>query len=185
MPIDMSLAAKAPPRKTSNRVGTPASRQPVQSEAQSINSKRSQGLNGLAQLGQGIALMMGQYADAAAIGMHFPPIAAELANVADGSEMIAKPIDLIIEVGPYGALIAAGMPLVMQIMANHKMLDARKLHGQGVVPPEVLEAQMTAQMAKMQAQAMKEQQLAMREAQAAKAEYEEMMREPTREYSAV
>ena len=176
MPIDFSQAAKAPPRKTTT-TGRATNRPTVQVDVRSINQKRADGLLGLAQLGQGVALMMGQYADAAAIGQHFGPLAKELANVADDSEIIAKPIDIIIEVGPYGALIAAAMPLVMQIMANHKMLDATRLAGQGVVPPEVLEAQMKARVAKMQADAMREQQQAIREAQQAQQEYERMMAE--------
>lgn len=172
MPIDMSLAAKAPPRKAASR-GSKVT--PV--ETQSLNERRTKGLIELAQLGQGIALMFGQYADAAAIGRYFPPVATELSNVADTSDIVARPIDFLIEVGPYGALIAAAMPLAMQIMANHRVIDASKLAGQGVVPPEVLEAQMQAEMARMQADALKKQQQAINEARAAQAEYERMMAE--------
>lgn len=175
MPIDMSNA-KAPPKRAANTTKSPASRlSTVQQDVRTVNDKRTEGLIGASQLVQGLCLMTGQFADAAAIGRFFPPVAKELANVADGSEILAKPIDLIIEVGPYGALIAAGLPLVMQLMANHKMLDASRLGSQGVVPPEVLEAQMKAEVARMQADAMRQQQLAMKEAQAAQAEYEQMM----------
>jgi hypothetical protein len=172
MPIDMS-AAKAPPkRRASSAVKTAAQ---VQPEISTLNQRRTQGLIGLAQLGQGLCLMMGQYADAAAIGRFFPPLAQEVANVADTADVVAKPIDFLIEVGPYGALIAAGMPLVMQLMANHGALDASRLGGQGVVPPEVLDAQMRAQMAQMQTEALKQQQQAIAEAQRAQREFEEMM----------
>jgi hypothetical protein len=119
--------------------------------------------------------MTGLYADAAAIGQHFPPVAKELANIADGSEFLAKPIDLLIEVGPYGALVAAAMPLALQIMANHGIVDASRMMGQGVVPPEVLEAQMKAEMARMQADALRQQQEAIEEAQASQRAYETLL----------
>lgn len=173
MPIDMS-AAKAPPRKRTASSSARSSAVNVP-EVSTLNQRRTEGLLGLAQLGQGLCLMFGQYADAAAIGNHFPPLAKEVANVADSSDVVAKPLDLLIEVGPYGALVAAAMPLVMQLMANHKMLDASRLGGQGVVPPEVLESQMKAQVMQMQAQAMREQQMALNEAKRVEAEVADLM----------
>lgn len=173
MPIDMS-AAKAPPRKRAT-AGTASARiqsQPV--ETRTPNERRYEGLNGLAQLGQGLCLLVGQYADAAAIGQHFDPVARELANIADSSDFVAKPVDFLIEIGPYGALIAAVMPLALQIMANHKIIDATKLAGQGIVPPELLEAQMKTQVARMQAQAMKAQQEAMAETKRLQEEYDKL-----------
>jgi hypothetical protein len=177
MPIDMS-AAKAPPRKRAANTSN-AKQNTLSVETMSQTERRAKGLMELAQLGQGICLMAGLYADAAAIGQHFPPVAGELANVADSSDMIAKPIDFIIEVGPYGALIAAGMPLVMQILANHRVLKADMLLSQGVVPPELLEEQMKAQVARMQLEARKQQQQAMYEAQQAQKEFDAMMAEQT------
>lgn len=174
MAIDMSLA-KAPPKKTTGtrRVAAPT----PQIDTRSVNQKRNEGLLGLAQIGQGILWMVGQYADAAAIGQHWPPVAQELANVADTSDFVAKPIDFLIEVGPYGGLIAALLPLGLQIAANHGWVDATKLVGQGVVPPDVLEAQMKAQVAKMQADAMRAQQEALIEARKAQTKYEKIMAE--------
>ena len=175
MPIDMSAATKAPPRRRGPNVNMSAKQTAVQVETLSQTEKRAKGLMEIGQLGQGVLLMIGQYADAAAIGQHFAPVAKELANIADSSELVAKPIDFLIEVGPYGALIAAGLPLVMQIMANHRMLNADMLVTQGVVPPQLLEAQMKAQVATIATEAMKAQQLAMKEAQAAQAEFEAMV----------
>ena len=129
---------------------------------------------------QATTLMTGLNADAAAIGMFFPSIATELAGVAETSEMVAKPIDFLIEIGPYGGLIAAVMPFALQIAANHRMLDASRLASQGVVPPEVLEAQMQAKVARLQADALREQQAAVQEAQAAMRDFEAMSREPQR-----
>ena len=175
MPIDMSLATKAPPRKATRSGGTRVlSAAP---ETKSITERRAEGLSGLAQLGQGLCLMLGLYADAAAIGQHFDPLAVEVAKLAEQYEVVAKPLDILIEVGPFGALIAAALPLGLQLAANHGWIDAQKAMSQGVVPPAVLEAQMKAQMAQMQAQAMKAQQQAMLEAQNAQAEYEAMMKD--------
>jgi len=120
--------------------------------------------------------MMGQYADAAAIGMHWGPVASELARIADSNETIAKPIDFMIEIGPYGALLEAAIPFVLQILANHKLIKAEAMLGSNVVTPEVLDAQMKAQVMRTQAQAMRAQQAALADAQAAQAEMEEMMR---------
>lgn len=177
MPIDMSQAVKAPPRKASSRgmaakaVPAPA---PVAAEEPTA-SKRARGLMGLAQLGQGICLMTGQYADAANIGTNFPPLATELANLADEYESVAKPLDFLIQVGPFTAVIAAGMPFILQTLANHRVIKAEGMMSQGVVPPEVLRAQMLAQVAKIQAIAMREQQQAMREADEERARYEAYM----------
>lgn len=144
-------------------------------DTRTVNQKRVDGLNGVGQLAQGLCLMTGGFADAMAIGTHFPPLAKEVANIADSQEIVGKGVDFLIQVGPYGALIAAGMPFVLQIMANHRMIDASRLVSQGVVPPEVLEAQAKAQVAKIQAEALREQQQAIREAKEAQAAYEEQL----------
>lgn len=171
MPIDMS-AAKAPPKKRAGG-SAPAAQQQVQTLSR--NELRRDGMLGLAQLVQGGLLLFGQFADAGAIGQHFPPIASELSNIADTNETVAKPIDILIEVGPYGALIAAVLPFGLQLAANHRLINASMLAGQGVVPPEVLEAQMKAQVMQMQADAMRKQQQAVQAAQQAQKDLEEVM----------
>jgi hypothetical protein len=175
-------AAKAPPaRKTAAKRATAPSPPPAQEIAgkSALNQNRLEGLLGLAQLGQGICLMTGLHADAMAIGKLFPPVAREIANIADDNESIAQPLDFIIKIGPYGALIAAAMPFVMQILANHGVVDAANAAGQGIVPPAVLEAQMKAEVMRMQAEAMRDQQQAINEANEAAAAYAAMMAPPT------
>jgi hypothetical protein len=173
MPIDMT-AAKAPPRRA-RAVKAPVMVQPEQT----ARSLREEGLQGLGALVQGVMNMAGQYADAGAIGMYFPGMSTEVAKLADVYEVIAKPVDLIIKVGPFGALIALGMPLVMQIAANHKLVDASRMLGSSVVPPEVLEAQMKAHIMRQQAEAQREQAAALQEAQAAQAEYQKILSQIT------
>jgi hypothetical protein len=178
MPIDMSAAVKAPPRKATPRKSAATTPAKVSSGPQKTqNELREEGLNGLAQLIQLGCIAGKQHADAAAIGMHFPPLAKEVANLADSYDQVAAPIDFLIKFGPFSAVIAAGMPLVLQVLANHKIVDAGALAGQGVVPPEVLESQMRAQVAQIQAQAMADQQRAIAEAQAAERHYASMLAE--------
>lgn len=174
MAIDMS-AAKAPPRKTVAPRSTPPKAAPAPQVQVSDNERRRAGLNGLGQLAQGVCLLTGQYADAAAIGRYWEPIAAETANVSDQYESIAKPVDILIQIGPFAALLTAVLPLGMQIAANHRMINADMLVSQGIVSPEVLEAQMKAEMARMQMEAMLAQKEAMARAQAVQAEYEALM----------
>lgn len=169
--IDMK-AATAPPKKTAAR------RQQAATVATTTEvDRRTQGLMGLGQLGQGLCLMTGQYADAMTVGQHWPNIAPEIAKLAGEHKWLADGVDIVIAVGPFGALIAAALPFALQIAANHRLIDAEKVVGQGVVPPAVLDAQMKARVAQMQATAMRDQQAAMREAQEMQAEYDKMVAE--------
>lgn len=176
MPIDMSRAT-APPKKTGSVRSASRSPIPMVEPEQTPRARRTEGLMGMASLGQGLSVMVGQYADAAAIGIHAPKLSEEIAGLADRYEWLGNGIDLVIQVGPFAGLLAAAMPFALQIGANHGKFDATKLHGQGVVPPEVLEAQMSARLAKMQADAMREQQEAINEAREAQRAYEQMMQE--------
>lgn len=171
MPVDFGAAVKAPPTRNRKTAAAAAPSIPVPVSQREV---RESGLNGLAQLGQGLLIMGGQFADAATVGRHFPNTARELATLADQYEQLAKPIDIIIQLGPFGALLAAGMPLVMQILANHKVIDASSGLG-GVVPPEMLEAQMKSEIVRMQAEQLRAQQEAMREMQAAQADLNSLL----------
>ena len=175
MPIDMR-SVPPPPKKAGSRSSartTVVSNEPIETMA----DKRARGLNGLGQLLQGGFLMFGQYADAATVGTHFPPVAREVANIADSNDYIAKGVDVLIELGPYSGLIAAVLPMALQFMANHRMIDATRMFSQGVVPPEVLDAQMRARVTQMQAEAMLAQKEALRAAQDAQKAMDEMYAE--------
>lgn len=165
----MSQAVKAPPRKTTAR--SASSKTPAVPDGMTPNERRTKGLNDLGSLGQGLCLLGGQYADAAAVGRYWGPIAAELANLSDTYEAVSRPVDLLIQAGPFAALFAAVMPLGLQIAANHRWVNAEALAGHGIVSPEVLEAQMRAEVARMQTEALMAQQIALREAKEAEAAY--------------
>lgn len=175
MPINMDAAVKAPPRKNAPRkAATPAASAPAV-QTKSVTELREEGLNGLGQIVQLVCIGTKQHADAAAIGMHFPPLARETAKLAETNERVGGAIDYLVKIGPYTALITAAMPLVLQLLANHKIVDAGSLMGQGVVPPEILESQMRAQVAAMQMQAQRQNAEALREARELEAEYANYM----------
>lgn len=177
MPLDMS-AATAPPRKRA-AVGSRSKAVATPPPAKTVTEVREEGLNGLAQLGQGLLLLTGQYAQAATVGMHWGPIAHEGAKLADGNEKIASGIDFFIRIGPYGAFLNVLMPFVLQTAANYRFIKAENAANMGVVPPQVLEAQMKTDIMRQQAEAMRAQQEAMQEAAKVEAEYVAFMQQQT------
>lgn len=170
MPIDMSAVHNppTPPPAAKRRGRPPGSTNKATTNATPRMSSlelRYQGVQGIGQLIQGGLMLTKNYADAAAVGMHWDGVAKEVATLAEAEPAVARVIDLVIQAGPYAGLIAAVMPLAMQIAANHGMIPAGAT---GVVPPEVLQSQMEAQILRQQAEALRERQQAMRDAEAAK-----------------
>ena len=171
--IDFS-AVKAPSR-TGGAPRKAISKTMPHVETKTVQELRVEGLMGIAQIAQALCVGSGLMADAATIGMHAPGLVPEIANLADTYEIVAKPIDFLVKVGPFTALIATGLPFILQIAANHKMVNAAALASQGVVDPRTLEAQMRAQVAQVQAAALRAQREAMMEAQKAERELQEML----------
>jgi hypothetical protein len=117
--------------------------------------------------------MTGNYADAAAIGIHSPAIAVEVVSLGKQNESIGKLIDYLDQVGPYAGLISATMPLVLQLLANHKRIDHGKVPG--LSSPAVLEAKVKAEMAAKAAQEMREAKKAQEDYERELASMEEML----------
>lgn len=97
-------------------------------------------LIGLAQIPAGILAMVGMRkpvfaADAAAITVHAPPIAGALDDLAHEDPAAAAVLERVLQVGPYGAVLAAVAPLVLQLLANHDAIPAGAL---GTIPPREL-----------------------------------------------
>lgn len=67
-------------------------------------------------------------ADALAIQTHTPAIAKATADLAEQDARVAALLEKLAHVGPYGALIGALAPLIIQIGVNHNAVPA------GVVP---------------------------------------------------
>ena len=60
--------------------------------------------------------------DSATITLHAPGFAQAAHDTAMVDERLASILDKAMEVGPYGALIASGVPIVLQMLANHGKL---------------------------------------------------------------
>ena len=151
----VKMPPASPARKMAKVNATPA--KPVE-DSQKLFDQRVEGLNSIMSLGQGACILSRQYADAAAIGIHGPKLMQEVANLAHTSELVAKSVDWLVTIGPYGGIVLAAYPLVMQILANHKVIDTDKVAIGGIVPSRVLEIQMKASIAEQQAAALAEQQ---------------------------
>lgn len=79
--------------------------------------------------------------DIAAVHYHARPIAKSLADAASEDERFAAVFDRLTDLGPYGAIIEAVTPLVVQIFANHKpeiRNDPALAQQMGAVPPDQL-----------------------------------------------
>jgi len=139
----------APPPPKNTRTPKPAA--PSRTDKQ---TERSEGLQGYAAIGQAVLIGVRQYADAGAIGIHFPKLADEVAKLAATDERVAGWIDPIIQAGPATAVIAAALPLVMQFAVNHGWM---KPGGMGTVSRETLSSKVELGIAQMQAQAYREQ----------------------------
>lgn len=144
----------APPRKPG--------RPPAPAKTDPRIQARTDAAQGFFQLLGFGCVITGQLADAGAIGRYGPPIANELVKASETSEPIGNLLDLLGKTGPYAGLIITVMPLALQVLVNHKMLQADMFAGAGVVHPEALEAQVKADLARQQSEAMR----AQREAEA-------------------
>lgn len=67
---------------------------------------------------------MALLADSEAIAQHAPAIADAIDQLATNDARVAKALDTIMRVGPYGALIAAVTPLALAILTNHGVIPA-------------------------------------------------------------
>jgi hypothetical protein len=118
---------------------------------------RQEALDGVLQIGQFIALAFGQFADAGAIGLHGQPMADEAVKLAENDSRVAAKVDLLIQVGPYAGFITAAIPLLAQLLVNHKLLKAEQFANAGVVTPETLASKMKSDLMKKAMDAMMEQ----------------------------
>jgi hypothetical protein len=142
VPIDTATAPapRAPARKT------PAGR-PAPARPQDKTAERRENLDGILKIVSYACVMRGQYADAGAFSQHGPGVATEVASLAETNEKIASWVDYLSEAGPYMGLAMATLPLVMQILANHKRLDPGKLPpDSGIIEPALLERKVRADM---------------------------------------
>lgn len=91
------------------------------------DAQRAAGVQGLAQIGAGFALMLGRatgrdayQADAVTVASAAPQIADACVQVAKTDAKFAAALDKVCSSGPYAALISVGVSVGMQVMRNHK-----------------------------------------------------------------
>lgn len=77
-------------------------------------------------------------ADAAAVITHAPPIADALHALALERPEVARVLDAVLAVGPYGAVIAAVLPLVVQLLHNHGVISVPMAVSLGATPKDEL-----------------------------------------------
>ena len=88
-------------------------------EPQPLN--RQQGVLGVFQvIAFGVSFV--EPADGIAVALHAEPISVAVADAAANDERFGKILDRILEVGPYGAILAAVAPLAIQLAANHGLI---------------------------------------------------------------
>jgi hypothetical protein len=91
------------------------------------SERRTEGIKGLMQVGAGLCLAVGKgrdsdafKADALVLAQNAEPLADACTAVAADNAPFAAAIDKITQAGPYGALIAVAVPMVTQIIRNHR-----------------------------------------------------------------
>ena len=80
--------------------------------------------------------------DGAALIVHSPAIADALHEIAVTNPEVARVLESLMAVGPYGALIGALIPLAIQIASHHKLLPDPVTANLGALPPDVLMGRM-------------------------------------------
>jgi hypothetical protein len=161
MPIEF---AAPPPKSTPNTSGASS---PSRRATPRLTAEREEAVAQLGMFAQVPLMATRQLADAAAIGIYWPKISHEVAKLAESQESVAQVIDPLIRVGPYAGLIAATLPLVMQLAVNHGRV---KPGIAGTVPAVSLQSQMETEIAKAELHALRVQQEAEEQAAAARKE---------------
>jgi hypothetical protein len=134
-------ARSRPGRKPGQRSGTGQSRARTSTKAPALVDYKTPIL-GLFQIPAGALAIAGMQrpvllADSAAVTIHAEPIATALDQLAHERPEVAAVLDRILQVGPYGVLIAAVAPLALQLLSNHSILPPGTM---GTIPPTQLVA---------------------------------------------
>lgn len=136
----MPIATTPPPATSTPKATTPRQSKTVKA--------RTDAVNGVWQLVGFGFMFTGQLADAGAVSKHSPAVTTEIVNLAENDEKIANAVDKLANIGPYGALLTALIPLATQLLVNHDRFKASPATAQmGVVPKAALEAEIRIAMA--------------------------------------
>ncbi len=129
--------AKAGPKTASSgprKVAAPKSRPPGAASKKADGPDYRAALVGLMALPVGIASMGARLVkderkrkaiqlDALTVKIHGPAVAEALNNTAKTNAKVAAALDHVVSVGPYGEIIAAVAPIVLQCLANHGAIE--------------------------------------------------------------
>lgn len=194
----MALADRVVPDGTTKgkRGGaTPGGGRPARSRPTSIrggdHAKRADNATqalGLVSTGATlVGLVMGHQVlmdDAGAVALHAEPIAQAVADTAETNDYLAALLDHLEMINGIGAIVLAGMPLILQIMVNHRAKTeegreriaeiAPSLAELGVLEPGLmrkkLQAQHKAKMARLEEEQLRAQHDAERDLRQARAD---------------
>lgn len=108
-------------------------------------------LTDMTRLAWGV-LAVSSPADAAALQLHGPGMVEAWNALAQEQPTIARGIEWLTTGSAYGAVVMATVPMVLQVLANHRRLDHERLGALGVQDPAVL-MEMTAADVQMMQQA--------------------------------
>lgn len=81
--------------------------------------------------------------DGLTVKLHGPNMAEALNETARSQPALASILDKAVSAGPYGLILAAGVPFVMQILANHGAIEPNA--DMGILDPAALVAAATAE----------------------------------------
>jgi hypothetical protein len=172
--LDLSGPKNATP-PPAGKTRTAGGRKPANTAklASEKTAERESGLVGLGQIACVPLMLTGNMADCGAVAMHWPGVAHETAVIAETNANVARVVDFVTAVGPFAGLLAAIMPLTIQIMVNHNRIPMHPALAQfGVVAPDVMKAQAQAQAAREAADMMRMQREAEQELRDAMADVE-------------
>ncbi len=120
-------AAGLPPRAPrGSRTGNPPARKGTKTTPLRPRSDYTPALKSLMHLGA-FGLQFTSPVDAATVMVHSDNVATSLNELAQVKPEFARLLDKLVAAGPYGAVIAALVPLGAQIMANHKRVPVGML----------------------------------------------------------
>lgn len=141
---DGRLAKKRGPKSTPPRAAaSPRRSSPRTARSTSSRPKAPDFRPGITGMFQLIAapLAFTQPLDSWAVTTHAPGIAEALNDLAQERPEVAMVLQRVLSVGPYGALLAATVPLVVQLLHNHDLIPEQAAAGiPGVAPKSELKA---------------------------------------------
>lgn len=137
-PLNYSGRGPKPKYCANHKKGSTKSSGPKSRTRKNTGTDYREGILGMLQIpAMGLALAGAKNpvfaADSIVIQSYSPGIAEALNNLAHDKPEVAAALDRVLAVGPYGAIIAAVLPMAMQLLTNHGVIPAGIM---GTVPVE-------------------------------------------------